>query len=212
MPGPDGHSIDFDTKIGEMAGDDYIFHVNPDPSTSPAALRGKLLLAGPSLHQSIFHKSVILINEHQTEEGAMGLVLNHPTGKVVGDFLKDKSFAPLRNLAVHNGGPVGTHQLTFSSFWWNQESGLCWAIQMSPQQAAKHASQPGRMVHAFLGYSGWSAGQLENELQSASWLPIEPVPQLLGLTHDTELWHQLFGGISPMHRLMANAPDDPTLN
>lgn len=181
-------------------------------SDSPTQLRGKLLLADPSLRFSIFHKSVIVLNQHTQEDGAMGLILNQPTGKIVGDFLTDPIFAPLSKLAVHIGGPVEQNQLTFSSFWWSKKLGLSYAIRISAESAAQHVRRPGRVVRAFIGYSGWSSGQLENELEVASWFPIDPQPALLGQNHDPSLWANLLAPISPYHRLIAEAPDDPLLN
>ena len=181
-------------------------------SNPPTQLRGSLLLADPSLRHSIFHKSVIVINEHSREQGAMGVILNHPTGRVVGDLLHDPMFKPLRQLAVHNGGPVDQDQLTFSSFWWSPKLGLRWAIRISAEEAAKHARRPGRIVRAFIGHSGWSPGQLENELRHSSWFPVAPQPAILGQAHDPALWANLLGSISPYHQLLAKAPEDPLLN
>ncbi len=181
-------------------------------SDVPTRLRGRLLLADPSLRHSMFHKSVIVIHEHSREQGAMGIILNHPTGRVVGDLLHDPRFKPLRQLAVHNGGPVDQNQLTFSSFWWSPKLGLRWAIRISAEAATKHIRRPGRIVRAFIGYSGWSPGQLEQELQNESWFPISPQAALLGQAHDPSLWSHLLGAISPYHRLLAEAPDHPELN
>jgi putative transcriptional regulator len=128
-------------------------------------LAGKLLLADPSLRSSAFHRSVILLAEHQLDEGALGLILNQPTGQTVADFLPSEFFAPLHHLAVHHGGPVETEQLTFSSFWWSAKQGLRWALRISAEDAAAHSQRPGRIVRAFIGYSGWTAGQLESELR-----------------------------------------------
>jgi len=107
--------------------------VATDPSFSnlPIQLQGQLLLANPSLRDGMFHRSVVLLAEHVAEEGAFGLILNHPTGKTVGDFLEGEDFAPLLRLAVHEGGPVAHDQLTFSSFWWSPKKGLCWALRLS---------------------------------------------------------------------------------
>ncbi len=186
--------------------------MDADPTNTPIQLQGKLLLADPSLRDGTFNKSVILLTEHTSDDGAFGLILNHPTGKVVGDFLKAGEFASLRQLAVHEGGPVSRDQLTFSSFWWSPKAGLRWAIRISAQEAAEHAHMPGRIVRAFIGYSGWSPGQLENELRRQSWFPVNPMPGLLGLQHDPALWHSLLGGLSPLHHILAEAPDNPLLN
>jgi len=181
-------------------------------SNSPTRLRGKLLLADPSLRGSIFQRSVILLHEHEPEDGAMGLILNHPTGRVVGDLLKSPEFSALAKLPVHLGGPVDSNQLTFSCFWWSPKLGLRWSVRIQPATAARHMRRPGRIVRAFIGYSGWSSGQLEGELLQSSWFPADPGPALLGQAHDQGLWGELLGGISPFHRLLAATPEDPLLN
>lgn len=177
----------------------------------PIQLQGQLLLSDPSLREGTFDRSVILIAEHKSDQGAMGFILNHPTGKVVGDFLQGDEFATLKKLAVHDGGPVSHDQLTFSSFWWTKK-GLRWALRISVKEAAEQAHKPGRMVRAFVGYSGWTAGQLENELRRNSWIPAQPKPDLLGHEHDQALWSALLRRISPLHRILAEAPRDPFLN
>ena len=185
-----------------------------DPFTPdlPIQLQGQLLLADPSLREGAFRRSVILLAEHDSNQGTFGLILNHPTGKTVGDFLQGEEFTPLRQLAVHQGGPVAPDQLTFSSFWWSPKKGLRWAIRISAEDAVAHAHRPGRIVRAFIGHAGWSAGQLENELRRSSWITARPQPDLLGHEHDANLWSALLRRISPLHRILAEAPDDPMLN
>ena len=170
------------------------------------------MLADPSLRDGTFNRSVILLTDHTADAGAYGLILNHPTGKVVGDFLTGAEFAPLRHLAVHAGGPVAHEQLTFCAFWWTKKLGLHWALRISAKQAAMHSHRPGRIVRAFIGYSGWSCGQLENELHHHSWIPVGPQPELLGKNHDPSLWAELLRQLSPLHRILAEAPKDPLLN
>lgn len=184
----------------------------PTNSDSPIQLQGQLLLADPSLRDGIFNRSVILLAEHKADQGAYGLILNHPTGKTVGDFLHDEAFAPLKQLPVHQGGPVSQDQLTFSSFWWSPKRGLKWAIRISAEDAVAHSHRPGRIVRAFVGYSGWTAGQLENELRQNSWIAAQPQKDFLGQEHDRGLWVELLRHLSPFHRILAQAPDNPSLN
>jgi putative transcriptional regulator len=186
--------------------------VDPSKSEQPIQLQGKLLISDPSLKDGTFNRSVILLTDHTTDQGASGIILNQPTGKLVGDLLTDDEFSALCKLPVHDGGPIARDQLTFSSFWWSKKLGLRWAIRISAEQASKHARKPGRIVRAFIGYSGWSPGQLENELRGQSWFPIRPQPDLLGHSHDTRLWGDLLRRLSPLHRILAEAPDDPMLN
>lgn len=183
------------------------------PKSDPLSqLQGKLLIADPSLRDGTFNRSVVLMTHHSAEEGASGLILNHPTGKVVGDYLSGAEFTGLQQLAVHEGGPVMHEQMTFASFWWSRKLGLRWALRISAKDAVDHAHRPGRIVRAFLGYSGWSPGQLEHELSRHAWFPVGPQADLLGHEHDRVLWAALMRRLSPLHRILAEAPDDPFLN
>lgn len=181
-------------------------------SDPPACLKGHLLLADPSLRDGIFDRSVILVTEHAATDGAGGFILNHPTGRTVGDFLKSSEFAPLRNLPVHAGGPVAGDQLTFSSFWWSPKHGLRWSLRLPVAEAVDETHRPGRVVRAFVGYSGWSPGQLEGELRRQSWLTTEPASGLLCQQHDHGLWTSLLQHMSPYHAILSLTPRDPFLN
>jgi putative transcriptional regulator len=203
-----------DSGIGARRDLRYFAIMSADPSKpdAPVQMCGRLLVADPSLRDGTFDRSVILLLSHDEEGGAAGLILNQPTGRVVGDFLKGDEFSPLRNLPVHHGGPVMPEQMTFTSLWWSRKSGLRWATRISAVQAARQACKPGRVVRAFIGYCGWSPGQLEKELGRQSWFPVIPQSDLLGLEHDRELWSFLLRGMSPFHRILAEAPEDPFLN
>ena len=175
-------------------------------------LQGQLLLAAPSLGEGVFHRSVILLAAHSPGDGAFGLVLNHPTGRHIGDLLSDKAFAPLRNVPVHHGGPVEVEQLTFTAMWTDPSGELHWEARISADQAIERVKDPSILVHAFVGHSGWSAGQLEGELRGASWIPARPHPNLIRLEHDLSLWAALLRQLSPYHQILAEAPSDPLQN
>ena len=186
--------------------------LSPDMSESQIQLEGTLILADPSLRDGFFNRSVILLNSHTADDGAQGLILNHPTGHSVGHFLKDKEFSHLENIPVHIGGPVSREQLTFSAFWWSPDDGLHWQLRLPAQQAIERSKQPGIIVRAFVGYSGWTAGQLESELRRDSWIPAKPAPTLFGKEHNQDLWSEILRGMSPYHRIIAEAPENPEAN
>ncbi|MGE9269368.1 MAG: YqgE/AlgH family protein [Verrucomicrobiales bacterium] len=181
-------------------------------SEKEMSLDGSLLLAAPSLRDGIFDRSVILLANHSPHEGSLGLILNQPTGQEVGHLLTRPEFAGLEKIPVHVGGPVSPQQLTFSAFWWNPTDGLHWQLQLPADEASRRAKQPGVLVRAHLGYSGWSAGQLEQELERHSWITARPQANLLGKVHDRELWSDILRSLSPFHRLLVDAPGDPSLN
>lgn len=186
---------------------------NAPASDAPIALQGQLLLADPSLKDGFFDRSVVLLAEHSAGDGAFGLVLNQPTGHIVGDLLKESNFSPLRKIAVHQGGPVSREHLTFSAFWWHPEKHeLRWAIRISAEEAIERSHRPGTLIRAFIGYSGWTPGQLETELRRNSWITTRPGDGLLGRTHDRQLWADILRELSPFHQILAEAPEDPFLN
>lgn len=178
----------------------------------PQSLKqGDLLVADPSLNDGIFHKAVILLAQHSAE-GAFGLILNQPGEHTVGDFLKDESFAALARIRVHVGGPVAREHLTFAAFWMSPQNELRYTVRISAEEAIERSKQPGVLIRAFTGYSGWSAGQLEDELEQNSWVSSPAPENFLGLSHDTSLWRDTLSGLSAYHRLLALFPQHPWMN
>ncbi|MES1195250.1 MAG: YqgE/AlgH family protein, partial [Opitutus sp.] len=61
-------------------------------------------------------------------------------------------------------------------------------------------------------YAGWSKGQLENEMKHDTWLVSTVEGEILGQSDGVALWRQILGSINPELELMADEPDDPTVN
>ncbi|GAA5483495.1 YqgE/AlgH family protein [Haloferula sargassicola] len=175
-------------------------------------LSGALLLASPALRDGTFDRSVILLAEHSAGDGAYGVILNRPTGREVAQFLDKPEFAPLARVPVHIGGPVSRDQLIFCSFGRGQKNRLRFQMRLSAEEAAEQVKRPGVVLRAFVGYAGWSAGQLEDELKRDAWITARADASLPGRPHDGSLWRELLADISPFHRLMANAPPFPEQN
>ncbi len=178
----------------------------------PIKLQGQLLLADPSLRDGFFNKSVIFLTDHDHDEGAHGLVLNHPTEQTVGDLLSSDEFTDLANIPIHLGGPVGQEQLTFAAFWTDQNNELKFTTRISAADALRHSQQPGTLIRAFAGHSAWQPVQLESELKKQSWITTLPTSKILESHHTKELWKDLLRNISPYHKILAEAPDDIYLN
>ena len=179
---------------------------------SPIHLEGQLLLADPSLRDGIFNKTVIFLAEHTSEDGAYGLILNHPTDQTVGDLLPKEEFKELQNVHVHIGGPIEQEQLTFAVFLTKKNNQFKLSTRVSAEEAIKHAQQPGTLVRAFAGHSGWTSGQLESELRQNTWITAQPDSNLLVNKHEKKLWAELLRKISPFHKILAEAPDDIFIN
>jgi putative transcriptional regulator len=175
-------------------------------------LAGSLLLAHPAMRDPNFHRSVVLLSTHG-DDGAMGVVLNRPMGKRLGDLNPQFAASSLAAVPLYQGGPVQTEQLILAA--WQPDPlatgyRLYFGIDVEKAESLQH--EEGVRLRAFLGYSGWSKGQLENELRHNTWV-ITPVgPDLLEGGDGQGLWRTILGGLSPEWRLMAGEPEDPGKN
>ena len=87
-------------------------------------LSGSLLIAHPKLQDPNFCKSVILLSVHSKDDGALGVVLNQPTGKTLGELDVKFQLGSLANVPVYKGGPVSPEQMILSAWKCQPESGL----------------------------------------------------------------------------------------
>jgi putative transcriptional regulator len=177
-------------------------------------LAGSLLLAHPSLSDANFRRAVVLLSAHD-DEGAMGVVLNRPVGQTLAGL--DESFArgALANVPVYSGGPVQTDRLVICALGFHANGeGLRLHFGLDPDDAEKLIRDVGNEVQlrAFVGYSGWSAGQLENELKHDTWA-VSPIPSdLMDFKQDETLWRGVLSRMGPEWKLLAGEPDDMELN
>ena len=68
------------------------------------------------------------------------------------------------------------------------------------------------VVRAFVGYAGWSEGQLEKELEQKAWVVQKPDREVLDPESCKQMWFTIMNNYGPWFRLLAAAPDDPSLN
>tara|TARA_R110002096_G_scaffold23303_16_gene74286 strand:+ start:324 stop:896 length:573 start_codon:yes stop_codon:yes gene_type:complete len=181
------------------------------------SLKGSLILADPSLKEPTFFQSVLLLTEHTSESGAVGYILNRPLGRNVGDLLNedvlpDSQQEHLSQVPVFMGGPVNTEHLTFSALGWSeQDEHLQYNTHLSAAEAVMHQME-GFHIRAFVGYSGWSEGQLEDELEQKAWITHKPEREIIELSKVEDLWKSMLRELSPWHKLVADEPDDLGLN
>ena len=175
-------------------------------SDSKGSFAGQLLVAHPNMLDPTFRRSVLFISAHDEEEGAMGVIINRPLDKHVSDLVTDQAPEGLSDVPVFLGGPVGTNQLMFATFDWQ---GLD-SLRLNQEIAADDA--PSLALRAFVGYAGWSSGQLEKELAQNAWLLQKPQRAALTPERLPKLWFDIMRGLGPWFRMLAAAPDDPSLN
>lgn len=174
---------------------------------------GKLLLAHPNLEDSDFARSVVLMTAHTPEQGAMGVILNSPFRKTLGEHEPATQGDFLRKIPLYRGGPVEPGKVILVASKWDVEMStfkLFFGINTDrAQQIINH--DPNYQLRGFLGYCGWSMGQLENEFQMDSWVRSELQPLIEKLT-GVALWRNLLGRAKPHLLLFADEPDDLCMN
>jgi putative transcriptional regulator len=173
-------------------------------------LTGSLLLAHPAMKDPNFRRSVVLMSAHNAE-GAMGVVLNRPLGKRLGELNGEFALGALAGVPLFKGGPVQTEQLLLAA-WQTRPDGFRLHFGIEPDKAAQLLADEGATVRAFLGYSGWSAGQLENELRGNTWIVADVPEDLLTGAADDALWRSVLGRAGIEWKLLADEPENPEEN
>jgi putative transcriptional regulator len=179
-------------------------------TTRRRSLAGSLLVARPELIEGTFRHTVILMSNH-TREGAMGVVLNRPLNRTLGEMDGEFALGPLAGVPVFQGGPVQTDQMILAA-WRLQDGGFQLHFGLDPARATALATEEGMVLRAFLGYSGWSGGQLEGELRRTTWVTTPIPPDLMRHDHDESLWRAVLRTVSWEWKVMAEGPDDPSRN
>ncbi|HMJ04716.1 MAG TPA: YqgE/AlgH family protein [Chthoniobacterales bacterium] len=173
---------------------------------------GSLLVAHPNMHDPNFRRSVLFISSHDQSEGAMGVILNRPLDKHVADLVGDAPPEGLADVPVFLGGPVGKNQLMFAAFEWENANGLRLNHNVDVEEAYERADEDPSSIRAFVGYAGWTAGQLEAEMKQKAWILQKPTRAALTPERLPKLWFEIMRGLGPWFKMLAAAPDDPSLN
>lgn len=166
------------------------------------SLTNNFLIAMPALGDPNFHRTVTLICEH-TPEGAMGIVINRTLDLTLRDVLAQMEIGATGNrsldLPVHLGGPVQNNRgFILHEPVGNWEStltvsdGLGVSTSRDILVAIAEDRGPARCLLA-LGYAGWSAGQLEQELADNAWLSGPASREILFDTAPDLRWHAAVG-------------------
>jgi putative transcriptional regulator len=185
-----------------------------EPASTSTNLSGSLLIAHPSLLEPTFRRTVIMLADHDDKKGSFGLVLNRPTGKLVGDLLDEKPLGHLARVPVLHGGPVEPDKLLLVAFKWHAEKRLLECRHhISLEEAAQLAAAQHHTVRAFVGYSGWTGGQIEGELAQRAWLVRKAdKEEVLEVEKSPTIWREMTKTFGPWFQLVAEAPEDSGLN
>ena len=190
------------------------FHMREfEDEPSSRSLAGSLLVAHPSMLDPNFRRTVLFISEHDPGEGALGVIINRPLDRQVADLVTETPPEDLAEVPVFLGGPVGKNQLMFAAFEWHKSGGLKLNQKVGSKETSDAVDQTKIItVCAFVGYAGWGAGQLESEMKQKAWLRQKANPSVLKLERLPNLWFDIMRSLGPWYKMLAAAPDDPSLN
>ena len=179
------------------------------------SLRGKLLVAGPALLDPNFHRTVVLICEHDAQ-GAMGLVLNRPSPIPAEQAVPELDDALEAGDTLWVGGPVqSTSVVVLAEFASRDAPALRVRGDVGlvlPEADLETVHTAVRRARAFLGYSGWGEGQLEGELEGDDWIVADFEPED-GFTEDADgLWARVLERKGGQYKLLSTMPPDPSVN
>lgn len=174
--------------------------------------KGDLLLAEPFMQDPNFSRSVVLLCEHDQQEGTFGLVINRSSGMVVADVLEGYD----RQDVLYIGGPVEQdtlhilHSLSEIEGAIPLRDGLFWGGNLE-QIRLSIADHP-NSVRFFMGYSGWGERQLEGELGEDAWIRSRTnLNQVLAMPIN-DMWQQTLRSMGDRYRVISNYPINPRLN
>jgi putative transcriptional regulator len=172
------------------------------------SLRGKLLIAAPSLFD-YFRRTVVLIVAH-SEEGAMGLVLNRTSEARIAEVVPALAELADDEEVVRLGGPVEPDSvLALGDFEEPSEAGT----QVTGSLGLVDPDRPRpalRRLRVYAGHAGWAPGQLDGEVEQGAWI-VETALSNDPFSED-DLWSAVLRRKGGSYSLLATMPPDPSLN
>ena len=179
-----------------------------------SSLRGQLLIAGPSLVDPNFWRTVVLVGEH-SDEGALGVVLNRPSETPVGEAVPELADLADEMGTVHVGGPVQSSAVVVLADFENPEEAgslVVDSIGFLSTEVDPESLGEVRRARVYVGYAGWGPGQLDGELEEGSWI-VEPALAEDVFTSDPDgLWSNVLRRKGGPFSVLASMPPDPSLN
>jgi putative transcriptional regulator len=178
--------------------------------------KGKILISEPFLPDTFFNRSIVYLTDH-TPEGSVGFILNKKldlklSSAIEGfnswdeDLNMGGPVAPDTLHYLHNQGdliPKSVH-IDGNIFW----GGDIDSVRLLIKNGKIRESQ----IRFFLGYSGWSAGQLEKELNENSWVIAKVKVDIIMNNRGDDTWKKVLRSFKNKYRMWADFPDSPEMN
>ncbi|MEW6544954.1 MAG: YqgE/AlgH family protein [Nitrospirota bacterium] len=180
--------------------------------------KGIFLVATPALRDPNFRQTVVLLCEHGPE-GALGVVVNRPTGMLVAEALPQIPVLEGQGHLLYSGGPVQPNHVLIL-YRLAQEpanthhvfDGVYLGGDMNALERVLTSPSGPDAFRAYMGYSGWGPGQLENEMKTGSWITLPADPSVVFEKDPSRIWPDILLSLGKPLDLYAEMPFDPNLN
>lgn len=177
---------------------------------------GALLIANPHLDDPNFLRSVVFLCEH-TQEGSFGFVLNRKLDYSIEELVPELTGF---KIPVFEGGPVELNTLHFLHQYPDMIpggkeviDGVFWSGEFEKLiELIASGDIDNRKIRFFLGYSGWSEGQLNEEMEEETWITAKATQSFLFCEDEKQLWKNVLKSLGGEYELFVNAPLDPRMN
>lgn len=187
-------------------------------SSSPPHM-GSMLISEPLLDDNYFGRSAILVLDETAEDGHFGLILNKPTQMTLKDLIPDWNKG--KKIPIYCGGPVDLERM-FLLHTLGDVLGSTTEILPGVYVGADldkiidyidHGGEVEGKLRFFIGYCGWSPGQLAGEINGKTWA-VNSLPQCENLLsgQGIDYWHRQVEDLGEEYRGWLMVPEDPSLN
>jgi putative transcriptional regulator len=197
---------------------------SPDDEPAASPLRGRLLVANPLLPDANFDRSVVLVLAHGGD-GALGVILNRPSDTVLNEVLPDWADAVASPRVLFAGGPVNPGAVIGVArrpagirsgeaeaerrAWTTVHADLGTVdLDLDPAEVGEDLAA----VRVFVGYAGWAAGQLEDEIAGGAWWVVDALPDDAFGPRPDDLWRDVLRRQLPPLAFVSGFPPDPDMN
>jgi putative transcriptional regulator len=177
---------------------------------------GILLIADPFLKDPNFLRTVVFLCEHK-EDGSFGFVINRQYENTLDELIPELEDY---KIPVYYGGPVQQDTIHFLHQYPDDIPGgievikdVYWGGNFDAVvELVKSGKIKPDRIRFFIGYSGWSDGQLNEELKEKTWLTVKATRRLLFHQDYSEIWKDALKQLGGDYEMMINFPIDPQLN
>ena len=191
----------------------------PEDFKNKQFAKGSLLIANPVLPDPNFSRTVILLCNHN-EQGSFGLVINRSTQLKAPDLFSDIDILRSYNAKIYMGGPVSQSMVFYlyrSSRNVIDLDEICSGVYLGSNLETLESlyldiENPEENVRFYLGYSGWSGGQLDGEMEQNSWLIQNANEQFVFLDSEELIWLKTVNSLGEKYQYLTKAPVNPQWN